>query len=135
MHCVVKKLKSFFKPKNTSENELYSNYDTAEEEDAFDDQEEEGMQNVNQQRQIKLNMPVNTTGLLNKVRKKMYTSLCHYYPDPDPQELLSSLLDPRLKSLDFVSITIKHEVEVILKSLYDDEKASEYYQKEKKGIF
>ena len=128
MHCVVEKLKSFFKPNNTR-NELYNNNDTAEERDAFNDQDEEGMQNIDQ-RQIKLNTPVNTTGILDKVRKRMYTYLCHYYPDPDPQELLSAILDPRLKSLDFVSITIKLEVEFIFKNLYDDEKASEDGQKE-----
>lgn len=131
MYRVVEKLKGFFKPKTVDENESNTNDDVIGEQDAFNDQEEEEEQRNVNQHQIKLNTPVNTTGLLNKVRKKMYITFCDYYSDPAPQELMSALLDPRLKSLDFISATSRLEVESILRELYNKEKTLEERQKER----
>ncbi|CAG8717067.1 647_t:CDS:2, partial [Dentiscutata erythropus] len=61
-------------------------------------------------------------------KEKMYTILCHYYPDPAPQELISALLDPRLKSLDFVSTMNKLATECALMNLYNKEKLLENEQ-------
>jgi hypothetical protein len=84
MHHIVEKLKGFFKPKTVNENESHTNDDIIGEQDAFNNQKEEKEQwNVNQH-QIKLNMPINTTGLLNKVRKKIYITLYDYYSNPAP---------------------------------------------------
>jgi hypothetical protein len=44
---------------------------------------------------------------------------------------MSALLDLRLKSLDFISITSRLEVESILKELYNKEKTLEERQKER----
>ncbi|CAG8830304.1 711_t:CDS:2, partial [Cetraspora pellucida] len=98
MHRVIKEIKNIFKPNQINEDELY--YDNIKY-DAFDDHEEEEPQT--QQPRIKLNIPVDTTGLLEKVKHNFYKILCYYYPDPMPQELLSALLDPRLKSLDYMN--------------------------------
>ncbi|CAG8653897.1 2601_t:CDS:2, partial [Cetraspora pellucida] len=86
---------------------------------AFDDEE------PTNEKQIILNDSVNTTDLLNEVKAKIYTILCYYYPNPVPHGLVSALLDPRLKSLDFVKVTNKLAAKRILRNLYDNEKLLE----------
>ncbi|CAG8704837.1 10683_t:CDS:1, partial [Cetraspora pellucida] len=82
MYHVIKKLKEIFKLITINANEL----DFEDETDAFNDDD---MQNEN-----KINNSINTMGLLNEVKEKIYTILCYYYSDPAPQELISALLDP-----------------------------------------
>ncbi|CAG8742493.1 11373_t:CDS:2, partial [Dentiscutata heterogama] len=60
MHRVVRELKNIFKSNQVNEDESYNIKDH----NAFDDYEEEESQN--EQSRIKLNKPVNTTGLLEK---------------------------------------------------------------------
>ncbi|CAG8546146.1 10737_t:CDS:2, partial [Dentiscutata erythropus] len=73
---------------------------------------------------------VNTMGLLEEVKCNLYKTLCYYYPDPTPHELISALLDPRLKSLDYMNDTNKIAAKNFLKELYDDEKTTEVNQNE-----
>ncbi|CAI2188094.1 14150_t:CDS:2, partial [Funneliformis geosporum] len=86
---------------------------------------------MNQQRQMKLNTSVNTAGLLNKVKKNIYISLCYNYPEPTSQEWISALLDPQCKSLDSLDITTRLMVKNTLRNLYKDEKVLKERQKEK----
>ncbi|CAG8713752.1 18632_t:CDS:2, partial [Racocetra fulgida] len=88
--------------------------------DVFDDNEE-----PTNEEQIMLNDSINTTDLLSEVKAKIYTILCYYYPNPVLHGLVSALLDPRLKSLDFVKVTNKLAAERILRNLYDYEKLLE----------
>ncbi|CAG8763100.1 16300_t:CDS:1, partial [Cetraspora pellucida] len=119
MHRVIEKLKEIFKPTITNTNI----FNIKDEEDAFDYNEEQTNQD-----ETKLNNPINTIGLLNEVKEKIYTTRCHYYPNPASQELISALLDPRLKSLDFVNMISKSVTENILKNLYNKEKSLENEQ-------
>ncbi|CAG8721191.1 3233_t:CDS:1, partial [Dentiscutata erythropus] len=120
MHHVIEKLKEMFEPTIIEMDEL----NDENEEDAFDYEEEE--QTV--QGQIKLKNPINTMDLLNEVKIKIYTTLCHYYPNLTSQELVSVLLDPQLKSLDFVNITNRLAAKDLLKNLYDNEKLLDGYE-------
>ncbi|CAG8740555.1 4407_t:CDS:2, partial [Dentiscutata erythropus] len=75
MHWVVRELKNIFKSNQVNEDESYNIKDH----NVFDDYEEEESQN--KQSQIKLNKPVNTTGLLEKLKHNLYKKLCYYYPN------------------------------------------------------
>ncbi|CAG8703216.1 14424_t:CDS:2, partial [Cetraspora pellucida] len=125
MHRVVRELKNIFKSNQVNEDESYN----IEDHDAFDDYEEEESQN--EQSRIKLNKPVNTTGLLEKVKHNLYKKLCYYYPNLTPQESVSALLDPRLKSLDYMDNMDRIAVKNFLRQLYDNEKSVEIDQNEK----
>ena len=54
-------------------------------------------------RKLKLKNPVNTQGMLNKVKSALYISINHYWKDLTKSDILiASLLDPRMKDLSFV---------------------------------
>jgi hAT family C-terminal dimerisation region len=54
-------------------------------------------------RKLKLKNPVNTRGMLNKVKSALYISINHYWKDLTKADILiASLLDPRMKDLSFV---------------------------------
>ena len=54
-------------------------------------------------RRLKLKNPINTQGMLNKIKSALYISINHYWKDlTKPDALLPSLLDPRMKDLSFV---------------------------------
>ncbi|CAI2189552.1 8368_t:CDS:2, partial [Funneliformis geosporum] len=138
MYCVVKVLKGFFKLAIISNNGTCDlNFEN--ELDAFNEHKEEQAvepqvtkeTSMNQQRQMKLNTSVNTAGLLNKVKKNIYISLCYNYPEPTSQEWISALLDPQCKSLDSLDITTRLMVKNTLRNLYKDEKVLKERQKEK----
>ncbi|CAG8547402.1 6801_t:CDS:2, partial [Scutellospora calospora] len=118
IYAVIEKLKEFFK---LTINKL--NIENIEDtQDVFDQDEDEQSEFTSYN---KINIPVNTVGLLNEVKKKIYMTLCHYYSDYTPQELVSALLDPRLKSLDFINALNRSKVELTLRNLYINEKALE----------
>ncbi|CAG8691653.1 16318_t:CDS:2, partial [Racocetra fulgida] len=86
---------------------------------------------TNSKSQIKLNAPVDTTGLLEKVKHNFYKILCYYYPDSTPQELLSALLDLCLKSLDYMNGINRVAIKNLLRQLYNNEKTMEINQNDK----
>ncbi|CAG8788526.1 22411_t:CDS:2, partial [Cetraspora pellucida] len=114
MHHVIEKLKEIFKPTITNTNI----FNIKNEEDAFDYDKEQ----INQDKTL-LNNLINTISLLNEVKEKIYTTLCHYYPNLASQELIFALLDPQLKLLDFVNMISKSVTKNILKNLYNKEKS------------
>ncbi|CAG8638372.1 14489_t:CDS:2, partial [Racocetra fulgida] len=116
MYRVIEKLKEMFELVIINIDDL----SIEDEKDAFDDDEE-----PTNEEQIILNDSINTTDLLSEVKAKIYTIFCYYYSNPVPHGLVSALLDPRLKSLDFVKFTNKLAAERILRNLYDNEKLLE----------
>jgi hypothetical protein len=89
--------------------------------DAFDEEDlEESDQN-----QTNLNQPINTSGLLRIVKKKIYESLCQYWDFQNPDCLLSTLLDPRTKSLKDVSVLVQLNTEELLRDKVEELKIKE----------
>ncbi|CAG8467656.1 10629_t:CDS:2 [Racocetra fulgida] len=54
-------------------------------------------------RKIRINTPQNCDNLILRVRAALYKSLNHYYSVPTETGLMAALLDPRSKSLLFIS--------------------------------
>ena len=51
-----------------------------------------------------LNDPIDCNGLVNTIKKTLYGAMDHYWENiTAPGALFSSLLDPRMKNLSFVS--------------------------------
>jgi len=61
----------------------------------------------------------------------MYKALCHYFPIPPSEKLLSALLDPRCKKLDDFDHSIYLDVKNKLYELYEEKKILENERKEK----
>ena len=57
-------------------------------------------QNNNQtQKKIDLNRPFDTKDVLDKVKKNLYDAMCHYWNFTSDNNLLSTILDSRIKSM------------------------------------
>jgi hypothetical protein len=68
-----------------------------------------------------LKNPVNTQGMLNKIKSALYISMNHYWKDLTKSEvLLSSLLDPRMKELSFVPSDKYDETKSLLQEKYNE---------------
>ncbi|PKB94479.1 hypothetical protein RhiirA5_438667, partial [Rhizophagus irregularis] len=65
---------------------------------------------------------VNTSGLLDVVKSRLYKNIMKYYPTLTTEYLIPSILDPRFKKLDFApeaqQINTKHH----LRKLFEKEK-------------
>ena len=110
----------------TTDLSYYQNSDNNEQkEDAFENDEEEE-ESLN--RNIKINEPVNTFGLLDKVKSRLYTNIKKYYPTLTTENLIPFIFDPRLKKLDFASIDQQVNTEQHLHKLFEQERKD--YQKE-----
>ena len=95
----------------TNEEEIYNEGN----EDAFNEEDLEQESNDFNQHQNNLNQPVNTSNLLEIVKEKLYENLCKYWDFQDPNSLLSTLLDPRTKSLKDVPIRIQLQTKELLR--------------------
>ena len=65
-------------------------------------QENENIVNRNNnqtENKIDLNKPLETEDILNKVKKNLYNSMCYYWECTTDDNLLSTILDPRVKSM------------------------------------
>jgi hAT family C-terminal dimerisation region len=72
-------------------------------------------------RRLKLKNPVNTRGLLNKIKSAFYISINHYWKNlTKPDALLASLLDPRMKDLSFISSEKSNEIKNLLHEKYNE---------------
>lgn len=68
--------------------------------------------------------PINCDGLVNKIKKALYSAMDYYWKDiTTPQALLPSLLDPRMKNLSFVTATNRFAVEELLREKFNEMKA------------
>ncbi len=134
LYRLIQNLKKRFKLHITTNDEL--NFDAQN--DIFEDNmiepenQEKCNKKDNQTQNMKINMPVNTNNLLNQVKKNMYQALCHYFPAPPPEKLLSALLDPRCKKLEDIDHLTHLEVKDKLHEIYEEKKeALENEKKEK----
>ncbi|CAB4493229.1 unnamed protein product [Rhizophagus irregularis] len=84
--------------------------------DAFDEENQDEIPNDD------INKSVNTYGLINEIKSILYTNLIKYYPTITTDALISSILDPRFKSLDFTSSIQKSHTEQQLRTLFEQEK-------------
>lgn len=94
---------------------------------AFDDIIDEEEEQLSQQqefvttRKLRLKNPVNTQGMLNKIKSALYMSINYYWKDlSKPDILLSSLLDPRMKELLFVTSEKCNNTKNLLREKYNE---------------
>ena len=94
---------------------------------AFDDIIDEEEEQLSQQqefvttRKLRLKNPVNTQGMLNKIKSALYMSINYYWKDlSKPDILLSSLLDPRMKELSFVTSEKCNDTKNLLHEKYNE---------------
>ncbi|CAG8688054.1 1379_t:CDS:1, partial [Racocetra persica] len=81
-------------------------------EDAFDDLQFEDKEKDNEpkaKQRIKINNPVNTIGLIDAIKSKLYYTINVYYEDLELDGLVASLLDPYWKNLSFITKSKKIE--------------------------
>ena len=93
------------------------NYNDNEQEDAFEDEKN--------QESFDINEPILTYGLIDEVKLKLYTNMKKYYPTLITEALISSILDPRFKSLDFASEEQKNNTERHLHEIFKKEKENQ----------
>ncbi|GBC33124.2 zinc finger BED domain-containing protein 4-like [Rhizophagus irregularis DAOM 181602=DAOM 197198] len=103
--------------------DLANNQDSDEEEDdAFENNDAEEGQDSTQN--SKINEPINTFGLLDEVKSKLYKNIKKYYPTLFTESLIPSILDPRFKKLDFSPEAQKIETKRHLQELFNNEKVN-----------
>jgi hypothetical protein len=66
--------------------------------------------------------PVNTEGLLQRVRAAIYLSLDELWPAPSNVMLIATFLDPRFKNFDWCNSDGKDEAKELIQELYNDAK-------------
>ena len=77
---------------------------------------EEIISNITKKK-ISIKDPLNTEGILEKVKNNIYNALLYYWDTPHDVGLMASLLDPRYKEMDFV---LDNEKERIIQKLRDE---------------
>ena len=81
---------------------------------------------VNATRKIRISEPVNCNGLIEKIKLHLFVAIDHYWDDFTlPHILLSSLLDPKMKDLNFVTITECQATENLLREKYEELKSQD----------
>ena len=55
--------------------------------------------NNQMQNKTNLNNPFETKDVLDEVKKKLYNAMCHYWKNTSDDNLLATILDPRVKSM------------------------------------
>jgi len=75
--------------------------ETFTEEVLIEIEDEEIISNISK-RSISIKNPLNTMGILQKVKNNIYSALIYYWNFSNDIELMASLLDPRYKTLDFI---------------------------------
>lgn len=81
-------------------------------------QENENIVNKNNnqiQNKIDLNKPFETKDILDEVKKNLYNAMCHYWQYTTDDNLLATILDPRVKSMGN-----KADEEEILRKYYEE---------------
>ncbi|GES96177.1 zinc finger BED domain-containing protein 4-like [Rhizophagus clarus] len=93
-----------------------------DEKTAFDDIiDDDDQQFTANSQKLKLKNPINTRGMLNKIKSALYISINHYWKNfTKPDVLLASLLDPKMKDLSFVSSEKRNEIKNLLREKYNE---------------
>jgi len=117
MNPIIKQIKtlllsSISSPISTSPTSSFNTPEILQEIEAADDvfviieeveiQENEVIVNNNNnqtQNKIDLNRPFETKDVLDNVKKNLYNAVCHYWNFTSDDNLLSTILDPRIKSM------------------------------------
>jgi hypothetical protein len=73
----------------------------------FDD--DEVISNITKKK-ISIKNPLNTVGVLEKVKQNIYNALIYYWDIPNDLSLMAALLDPRYKNLDFLDDDEKQRI-------------------------
>ena len=125
MSPLLKEIKKRIKPENTRS----QNVDIEEIADVFAEEEEgekaecENIQNISKER-LNLNELFNITGMLKKVKLNLYNAIELYWDKEEEETLISALLDPRIKSLEFIDDDkVRDKTKDLLKNKYDQLKA------------
>ncbi|CAG8607760.1 5006_t:CDS:1, partial [Racocetra persica] len=87
-------------------NDFFSDKDTVfeldEEIQSIDFDYDEIISNITKQ-SISIKNLVDTTDILDKIKQNIYNTLIYYWNDPNDLGLITTLLNPHYKSLDFLS--------------------------------
>ncbi|GET01179.1 zinc finger BED domain-containing protein 1-like [Rhizophagus clarus] len=116
------------KPSTADDEKYVSEINFKNLENIFDDQisiedDEEEKPNPIAIRRLKINNPANTKDLVKKIKLTLYAAMKHYWKNLIASEVfLSSLLDPRIKDLSFVSVKERFDAEELLNDEYNQEK-------------
>ncbi|PKC58903.1 hypothetical protein RhiirA1_494414, partial [Rhizophagus irregularis] len=73
----------------------------------FDD--DEVISNITKKK-ISIKNPLNTVGILEKIKQNIYNALIYYWDIPNDLGLMAALLDPRYKNLDFLDNDEKQRI-------------------------
>ena len=75
-------------------------------------------------RRIQINEPVDCASLINKIKLTLSAAIDYYWKDlSDPELILFSLLDPRIKKLSFISTPKRYTAEDLLRKKYGEIKS------------
>ncbi len=102
-------------------------FDDVEFEDGNDDDIVIMNESQNKKRKIKIKDPLNCEGKEEEVKRSLYQLLLHYWENPAEEGMISALLDPRIKGLNFVSNSRKEETISSLRNEYQSVKESEEF--------
>ncbi|CAB4493629.1 unnamed protein product [Rhizophagus irregularis] len=90
----------------------------------FEDEGQEAKDSNKNDYRIQINEPVDCTGLIDKIKLNLSVAMDHYWKDLlDPNLILFSILDPRIKRLSFISTSKRYEVENLLHEKYKEMKS------------
>jgi hypothetical protein len=130
MYYVVATLQIKVMPKDIETVDLTNDdnaFDDVEFEDGTDDDVIFMNESQNKKRKIKIKNPLNCEGKEEEVKRHLYQLLLHYWESPAEEGMVSVLLDPRLKSLNFVSNLTKEETITSLRNEYQSVKELEEF--------
>ncbi|PKY46940.1 hypothetical protein RhiirA4_521324 [Rhizophagus irregularis] len=134
MYPGIAKLKKHFRPTTEFNNNLdLETNNHAFEEHQFEEADEDDEPGA--RRKIKINTPVNTTGLLDNIKANLYKALEKYYEVIEKEALISSLLDPRQKKLKFADNDQKEIARTSLNEVYELAKNDANIQQESCGLY
>ncbi len=125
MSPLLKKIKKYIKPENTRS----QNIDIEKIADIFAEKEKEkkaeckNIQNISRER-LNLNELFNITKMLKKVKLNLYNAIELYWNKEEEETLISVLLDPKIKSLEFIDDNeVCNKIKDLLKNKYNQLKA------------
>ncbi|GES92498.1 zinc finger BED domain-containing protein 1-like [Rhizophagus clarus] len=128
MYYVVATLQIKVIPKEVEVVDLTNDDDAFDDDIEFEDGDDDDviiMQNT--KRKIKIKNPLNCEGKEEEVKRNLYHLLHHYWENPAKEGMISALLDPRVKSLNFVSSLKKEGIISLLRDEYQFVKESEEF--------
>ena len=136
MYPAINVITKGVKPSDSNSNDVevvdFTEPNTAFDDDVEYEDSEDGdiANNQSKQRKIKINTPQDCKNLILKVKSALYESITHYWNIPADYGLIATLLDPRCKSLSFISPELHSDIHLKLRSIYNEMKL-EYSEQEK----